>query len=111
MRLIKIGAVIALTAFAPGQLCASDSALGNITSYLIANSTSLFYFATDGSRTTVPSCATSTNWVVSIASGQGQAVMATVLTARLAGQKVLVSGYGSCPNDPGAETVNYVTVP
>lgn len=109
----ELGIRIALAAafLAPTQLMASETTTGNVTQILTASTTGLFYFMTTGSRSAVPTCATNANWVVNIQSAQGQAVMNTVMAAKIHGKFLAVFGTGSCPNDPVSETVNYVVTP
>lgn len=107
---LKIAVALASAAVS-ADARASDAVAALVTQILTVNSTGLFYFATSGSRTTPPSCATSANWVVNITSAQGQAVMATVISAKMSGKSLAISGINPCPNDSAAETVNYVVVP
>lgn len=100
---------------ATGALTVTQAHAGTETNATIAQlvpSASGFTFITSGGvRTSPPSCAAPllTTWAVDVTTPQGQAIVATVITAYSMGKKIYISGTGSCPSfQPNGESVFFI---
>lgn len=103
--------MVVLIALSPAR--AGSSYLGNITEiFAYPSNAATFFFITDGTRVSPPSCATVPNrWVIDVSSPSGQAAAALVLSAKAQGKKVQVQGSGNCGLWSDTETVASVSDP
>ena len=89
---------------------AGSSAVGPISGVLPHSSGGLFFVQT-GTRSSAPSCATVTQrWVINVATAQGQAMAAALLTAYMAHKRITVQGTGDCGVWADTETVSYFII-
>jgi hypothetical protein len=65
-------------------------------------------FSQSGSRTSLPTCATSTYWSIDLSSPGGPATMAALISAYLSNKPISVTGTGTC-NAYGQEFVSYIS--
>jgi len=87
--------------------CASSSGPANILGVSSATE-GLGSFAQNGSRTSLPACATSTYWSIDLTSAGGPATMAALISAYLSNKPISVTGAGTC-NAYGQELVSYIS--
>jgi hypothetical protein len=71
----------------------------------------VFFFVTDGARSSPPACAIySTRWAIDGGGAGGQQTIATILAAQAMGRSVTVVGTGSCGVWADTESVAHITV-
>ena len=89
---------------------ASTGNVGTVHGILVNNQSGVAMFQHTGVRTNIPTCgqALPTRWVFSVATPQGQAQLALLLTAYSTGKKVVVYGTGDCADWGDTESVVYI---
>lgn len=90
---------------------AGTAAGGKVTSLIPANTS--YSFVTNGTRVSVPSCATGApnNWVIDMSTPSGQGIAASIITAFSLGKSMDIQGTGTCPAvQPNVEAVQFVAV-
>lgn len=79
---------------------------------VLASEYNVVFFSLNGTRSALPSCATSqpSRFVIDAATDGGRAMISALLTAQARGKRVFVNGTGTCPIFSDTENVNYLQI-
>jgi hypothetical protein len=106
---------VALAVTIPDPAYAGSQAAGNITTMAtnppVGGYPAVFFFATNGTRSSPPSCATiGGRWAIDGSTMGGQQSIALVMSAQAQGRQIIVQGNGTCSVWGDTETASYIEV-
>lgn len=106
---------ISLALTIPGPAYAGSQTVGQITSIAtnppVGGYPPVFFFATNGTRSSPPSCATVPGrWAIDGSTAGGQQSIAVVMSAQAQGKQIIVQGNGTCSVWGDTETASYIEV-
>jgi hypothetical protein len=114
-RYAVISLIISLGAFSnlsSNSIARASAANNGTINTIISMPSGVFLFNSNGTRTTIPSCATNepARWAINGSTAAGQSTIAVVLSAYAAGKQVFVSGASTCNTWGDTEDVQYVGI-
>jgi len=99
----------------PSMAMASEVTAGNVGEVAVASTPptstggARAFVKTDGVRTGQPACARLPRFVINLNTPEGPAQLSLVLSAKLSGLKVAISGTGLCP-DNDSESISNIKI-
>jgi hypothetical protein len=88
---------------------ASTANFGKITALYTVRSGYMFV-EMNGTRTTVPTCATLTRWVINLSSAGGQTIASSILSAQAQGRQISIIGTGDCTDWFDSESIDNLSI-
>ena len=94
------------------ELAIAGSASDVQISQIIPGTAGFTFMTTGGTRSAAPACATLPNtWAIDVTTAQGQAMVASAITAFSTGKRMYIGGSGLCPNfQPNGESVFFLAI-
>lgn len=110
-QLVALVAVLVAGTLAPAQPAVAGEVTGTIEYVIVRQSDGLIYFGVSGVPTAKPACAIGSYWMVKDEnSNAGKQILAMLLSANAAGQRVRVWGANTCTRWPDGEDVGALQV-
>ena len=81
-------------------------------SQIIPGAAGFTFMTTGGTRSTAPACATlPSTWAIDVTTAQGQAMVASAITAFSTGKRMYIGGSGLCPSfQPNGKSVFFLAI-